>query len=156
MNENLKLSPPYVIHYNKLVALFGEDPDFEISPIDDETRSCTISTENRLKYMLLEKNLYSADVDDKQLGLHINLEYTGADRMGANELAALLSTNPHFHSLYEAKEGPFQFSSVVFKKEVLQFYNDNIFDPYIHASVLAQDMVKDLFTSRCYCSTANE
>lgn len=151
--DEVKLSPPYVTFYNALEAMFSGDEAYHLSPLDDATKSCTLTTDNRMKYILLKENLKTEFPEFGESGLTINLEYVGRDGMDANELAAIFSTNPHFSYLFESKGGPFPFASCVFKNEVIQYHNDNLFDPHSYKSDLAENIVKGLFKTRCFVST---
>lgn len=151
--DDIKLAPPYAQTYNKLKAFFEGDPSYEISELNDETRSCEIKVENRLKYEVLRENLKLTYPENAKLGLTIKLTFTGRDGMSAQELAAIVADNPRFSYLFESTEGPFPYSSVVFKNGVVQYHNDNLFDPYSHATTLMETLAKELFTTHCFTST---
>lgn len=159
MGKTLKLSPPYVIQYNKVKAYFDGDPDINISALDCDSCSATISTENKLKYIVLRDNLitdYTPNDDDEQDNskfLKLTVAYTGPDRMTSDELAALMATNPRFAYLFSAKAGPFPFSCVVFKNGVVQYPNDNIFDPHKKATTTMEALTKEIFKSHDFVST---
>lgn len=152
--EQPQLAPPYVIAYNKLKAFFEGDPAYQISELSDDSQTCTITTDNRLKYLLLKENLITDYQDAK--GLHVDLKYIGADKMYPDELAAIVRTNPRFQEFFETSGGPFPYSSVIFTKDVVQYYNDNLFDPYSHASTLMEQLVPEIFKNKCFCTTADE
>lgn len=137
----------YVVQYRKLTALFSEDMDLLISPLDDETKSCVITTANYHKAQALKKFL-SAEINE-ELGRYLKVEinYTGIDHKMCNWLNDLFEGNPHFSRTRVAvdamsgKETPL----CLFKDETIQYAADSRFVPYGYETTLAEKLVQDLF-----------
>ena len=153
MEENLNLAPPYVITYNELVAYFEGDPTIEVGDLDDETRSCIITVSDFVKYDLLGNYLKLSYPEHGKVGLNISLNYNGSTKMTPKELALIMADNPRFSHLFSSEGEMFGFTSVVFKNGVVQYGNDNIYDPYKHKTDLMENLSKTLFVDHVLCST---
>lgn len=133
--------PPYAIRYNELVALFGDDPDLTISPVDDKSRSCVIFSSNYHKIVALSKVLKTDEF------LKIEFEYEGESNPYMQTIADAFIGNPHFDSIRVAIETMTGTEHIIteFKNETIQYNADNRFVPGGYETTLAEKIVKDLF-----------
>ena len=141
-----KISPPWVQYVNALKAMFGQDPEIRIE-FHDETDS---------KYVkLYVDNQRKADALGKLLPLEMN--FGGVD-LGIIVVASNLAisaaqlykdafkNNPVMVDI-NVVNGVFKnpLTYVVFKKEVVQYYNDDLSDEHGNRSTLYQELAKELF-----------
>lgn len=160
----LKLSPPWVTYINKLQALFDGDPQIAFN-VDIRVPQVTIACNNGEKVAALLKLLPS----EKAFGnviLKINIDGPVAN-LAFTSNKALFETafagNPAFaYCVAPAEEGYYyvDFTYVVFKNCVVQFFNDNLNDPHGVISTLYQEIASELFEEAsiatlgmvCYCT----
>lgn len=148
----LKLSPPWVTYVNMLMRMFEKDPDIKIEYINDE---CTVKmyVDNDQKAVLLTKFLPCyKDFGNVDLGIEIipandKVDYSFGDNLSEKDVFdALFKDNPVYKFSYEVDT---LFSNkilyVVFEKEVVQFFNDNLHDVYGNVSTLYQNIAEELF-----------
>lgn len=162
MNDvRLKLSPPWITYINKLQALLDGDPQIAFN-IDSSVPSVTISGHNGDKNAALLKLLPS----EKAFGnitLKIIVDGPIANRafVSNKELfETAFDKNPAFaYCVAPAAEGYFyiDFTYVVFKNCVVQFFNDNLNDAHGIISTLYQDIASEIFenanlTGVYYCT----
>ena len=159
-----KLSPPWVTFFNKIKAMFGQDPDIKIeydndnievrlyvdNPIKAEILSEFIEDEVRIGYVCLKIKVIPSN--DGAVSLD---GYTTKTKF---EL--LFDGNPAF-SFAKSIEGIFSntITYVVFKCKVCQFFNDNLNDIYGNTSMLYEDIADDIFDNIqgvCFCTDLPE
>ena len=141
----LNLSSPWVIFYRKVDALFKKDPDVRVI-YDEENRNLNLYVKSPVKAAVLTANL---PVSKKfgRVELHINV-------IPANGVEVIDDTD--FGSLFDGNDAlsfarvvpdivgtPIQY--VVFKKEVVQFYTDDLCDYYGIRSTLYEDIAREVF-----------
>ena len=146
----LKISPPWVIFIEKVRALFDGDPEIAINADwNGNAPSVVLSTNNPDKAAALVRLLPT----EKQYG---NVTLTiGIDSPTISNLAfpsakelfeTAFSKNPAF--AYTVRpEGYWypDFTYVVFKNVVVQFFCDNLNDPHGIVSLLYQDIAEEVF-----------
>lgn len=147
----LKLSPPWYTYINKLQALFDGDPQIAFNITDCEAGPIvTISCNNGDKVTALQQVLPS----EKQFGnvvLGIEIDGVPSDIAFPTPRAlfdTLFAGNPAYaYSINTAEEGQwfFNFTYVVFKNCVVQFFNDNLNDCHGLLSTLYQDIAAEIF-----------
>lgn len=143
--KKMKMSPPWVEYMNKLVALFGEDPDIRIA-YDETTYKVTLYVNGVDKAEALGRILppekKHGNITQEIAVVPANKEWDTADLY-----RKAFEGNPVFDALVEID--PYNtgcpFCYVMFKKQVLQFYDDNMGDPNGNVTLLAQDIAKDIF-----------
>lgn len=143
MNTKIKLSPPWVTYKNYLDAMFGQDPDVEIL-FNDEEPEVKLVVSNGSKAVALRQIL----PETKTFGnvtLTINIETTKQDVSDLNLLKAAFNNNPVLCRTegYDTVFGPVDFA--IFKKEVVQFYNDEMYDMNGLKSTLYENIARELF-----------
>ena len=156
---NLKLAAPWTIYYEEIKALFGSDPDIQIS-IDDEEKMVKLYVDGEEKAEALSKLLPA----EKTYGnITVRTEVVPSNLQGEEKVflfQAALAGNPVF-AFTKTNEGVFTIplSYVVFKNRVVQFFADNMQDVNGNISTLYETIAKDVFGETdglCFCTDTEE
>lgn len=164
-NVRLKLAPPWITYMNQIQALFDGDPQIACNINWSASEpSITLATNNGDKAAALAILL----PPEKTFGnvvLTINIDGPFSNRVftSAKELfEVVFEKNPAFaYCVAPAQEGYqwIDFTYVVFKNCVVQFFNDNLNDPHGVVSTLYQDIAAEVFKDMhytggcvCYCT----
>lgn len=155
-NENkLKLSPPWAVFYRKVCALFGNDPAIEIA-YDEDAPAVRLRVEGEAKADAISKLL----PHEKAFGnVTLKIEVIPANDVeetveGLFEKA--FDGNPAFAYAQDVEgvlSNPMCY--VVFKPEVVQYFNDDLGDIHGICSTLYQNIAADLFEGQdgaFYCT----
>lgn len=163
-SKKFGLSAPWSTHYNKVRVMFEDDEDIEVGAFDNKHRRFEIDVYDYAKYIAL-KNILFQTVRFGNVVLHIDICYKGETCTKTPKLAsivdyyeALLEDNPHL-SRIECVEKPMGFATyVVFKKEVIQFYNDDTSDLYGNWNGLCEDIARKIFKHNgiCICTEIDD
>lgn len=159
-NEKAKdavwLSAPWYSYYQELVALFGQDKELAIEFDEDELLNTIYVYGNDEKAYALTQLIPAA----KEFGsITVRTRIIPANRRVESDYELLLKAfkdNPVF--VTGIKEEMTDMNYILFKKEVVQFFNDQFDDPRGYRSTLyktiADDVfagVHDVFFSTDYC-----
>lgn len=150
---NVKMSPPWVVYWRELEALFGQDPEIEIEFDEDALTidngspncSCYIYVNNGTKAEALNQLLPTKKVFGN-VTLYIDIIPTNTDKTLAQYYVDAFTGNPIFEGRYCLGEGS-AFHYMVFKNEVVQFYSDTLADPNGYTSTLYQDIANKVFNN---------
>ncbi len=160
-----KISPPWVIYIHKLEALFDGDPQIAFN-VDyaSEKPSVTMSTNNPEKAAALMK-LLPDEVKFGNVALGITVDCPEVPNLAfatTKELFdAAFTGNPAFEAcITPVAEGYWyiNFTYVIFKNYVVQFFADNINDAHGVISTLYQEIAAEIFKDCnftygvCYCT----
>ncbi len=163
-NLKLKLSPPWTTYVNEVNALFGEDPDINIT-YDNSKMKLALYVKGAEKaaaisqLMPLEKRfgnislkIFVIPENGGKLHLIKDKESIFFYAFENNPVLSLILTTPSdlwgFNSVY-----------VVFKNKVVQFFNDNLKDIRGNMSTLYQNIAEDVFEEMygvSYCTDIPE
>ena len=143
----LKLAAPWYTYYNELCALFKEDKEVHIV-YDEMDQIINIYVENQAKADAMEEMLPTI----KTFGsIELEINIVPANKLTARKsrgtvLEDLFYNNPICNKVVTV-EGVFinPITYVIFRKEVVQYYNDDIGDANGVCSTLYQDMAKRVF-----------
>jgi len=151
-NVRLKISPPWVTFINMLLALFDGDPQIACNVnYDASSPSIILACNNGDKVAALLK-LLPTERKYGNVTLHIGVDGPVSNRAftSMKELFEVaFQNNPAFaYAIAPAKEGYYfvDFTYVVFKNCVVQFFNDNLNDPHGVISTLYQDIAENVFS----------
>ena len=142
--ENTKLSPPWWEFYQKMEAMFGQDPEIHIN-FDEKEMVLKLFVDSQPKAGALTQVLPS----EKEFGnVTLKIEIVPSNKAG--DISQLYKTafngNPVFSNVIEIDQpGLPHFSYVIFKPLVVQFYDDNLMDAYGNVTTLHQDIARDIF-----------
>jgi len=139
------VSPPWITYYNKMQVLFGGDPDIRLS-YDDESKVIRMFVNNPTKADALG-SLLPVDVTFGNVTVKIVIVPGNIDKTKIPELYRLaLQGNPAFSQVIDIYSFMIpQLAYVMFKKEVAQFWNDNMGDPHGVETTLYQELAKEIF-----------
>lgn len=143
---NLNLSAPWVEFYQEIKALFGDDPAIRIDYNKDEkVISLRVEGQDKAEALeaLLPKEKTFGNVTVKLLVIPANLLQTSRLSL----FQAAFEGNPAFSYAKEVEPSVAAFgaSYVVFKKKVVQFFNDDLSDVYGVKSTLYEEIARDVF-----------
>lgn len=145
--NNIELSPPWDEFFSQVEALFGKDPDVDVL-WDEDNKEITLLVDNTEKaealmcIMPTTKEFGNITVHIRVVPANVN-----ADNYLAECFEKAFRGNEAF-SHVRTIEGdfvptPINFCS--FKKEVVQYPNDNPFDENGVQSTLYQELAKEIF-----------
>ena len=150
-----KVSPPWCTYINKLQALFDGDSQIAFNVNwGSEKPSVVIATNNPEKGAAIRMLL----PEEKQFGnvtLTIDIDCAKVPNLAFKNAKELFETafsnNPAF-AYVVTTEGYWyaDFTYVVFKNCVVQFFNDNLNDPHGVVSTLYQDIAAELFEDMAF------
>lgn len=147
---------PWQTYYNEIRALFGSDPQITTA-FDEEKMEIVFRVSDQDKAEALSKIIPFK----KMFG---NLEVT-VTIIPPNEpvfagatIRKAFEGNPAFEELIEIDDvmsNPIMYA--LFKKEVVQFWNDNLGDPHGNVTTLYQDIASDILDvpSVMFCTSSN-
>ena len=146
MDNKAKLTPPWFGYVNKLIALFEEDPEIKMD-FDDDNLNLKLYVDNTDKADALDELLPdSVDFGGEKLIITVIPDNENYTRSKARLLDLAFRGNPVVTDIVEV-EGAFTnpMMYIEFRKEVIQFYDDNLGDLHGNRSTLLQDIAKEVF-----------
>ena len=151
----LNLVSPWIEYYHKMKAMFEDDSRIRIV-FDDDAMELRFYAETDYLLDTLEKLIPSGKIwGDVTLTNVIippndkNLRITHCKEQSPSDLfTELFYNNPHFLDVFYINtilsNG---ITYVVFKKEVIQYYSDNLSDAHGVTSVLMEDLARELLNT---------
>lgn len=140
--KEISLSAPWYTYYHELEALFGQDPDVTLDFDEDELII-------RL-YVFKEEKAYALSQllpAVKEFGsISVRVRVVPSDDKYESDYDLLLKAfngNPAF--VTGVKEETTDMNYILFKKEVVQFYNDQFDDPRGYRSTMYKTIADDVF-----------
>ena len=155
MSKNVKLAAPWVTYFRKIEALFGADPDVDVR-LDEEKKVITLYVSGEDKADAIAQ-LLPFQKEFGNVTVQINVVPANREEYQTIDLINLaFKGNPNL-SYIETVDGIFsnKINYVVFKNEVVQYFNDNLNDIHGLTSTLYQDIAKDIFGTNkdvCFCT----
>lgn len=160
--ENIaRLSPPWYTYHRKLRALFGEDPEISIKEMGDLGEGkfvIMILVSNKQKAQAL-KSLIINPVSMGNITITLTIlgpeeDSIGESTLNANIVKTAFDGNPIFEKMVSKNYCGIEFNYCVFKKEVIQYWNDDISDYRGICSCLAADIAREILvpTDVSYCT----
>lgn len=154
-----KLSAPWVMFYNEIKALFGRDPEIEVV-YDEEDNDIRLYVENTEKAEALQELL---PAERKFGNITVTVTVIPANKLRAKKASLFrkaLQGNPAF-VLEQTVEGVFTnpVSYIVFAREVVQYWIDDLGDLHGIYSTLYEDIARDVFEDPdgvFFCTEAGE
>jgi hypothetical protein len=141
----VKMAPPWIQFVSELNALFGQDPAIEVV-YDDDNKQVKLLVDGQAKADALTQLLPT----EKEFGnVTLNIAVIPANKLKSTPdlYKAAFEGNPAYVGTFVA-EGIFNnpIGYVIFKKEVVQFFNDNLADAHGNMNTLYQNVADDVFT----------
>lgn len=155
----LKLSAPWIEFYNELECMFGQDPAIKLDYNDEEkTIKLYVTGDEKANalYQILPAERTFGNITIKVKIIPANPD----DKFTESLFEAAFKGNPvvnYVKTVDDIIRGKVSF--VVFRPEVVQFYNDNMADINGLKSTLYEDIARDIFPSDLsifYCTNANK
>lgn len=148
MSAKLKLAPPWVTTMKKLEALFGLDKGIRVE-VDDSAPSVKLYVGNAAKASALEALLPSSwKFGNVECPVTVVPGNDGTKRVfktAGEAVEAAFDGNPAVAVIRPVSKGLFKdLSYVAFKREVVQFFNDDLADINGNWSGLYADIAKEL------------
>ena len=142
-DKKMKLSPPWVEYYRKIEAMFGPDPDIRVE-FDEDEMHIKLYVESHEKAAALDE-LLPVQKDFGNVSVFIEVIPANDEPKRIDYIKRAFEGNPAF-SYATTIEGIMSnpISYVVFKPEVIQFWNDNMGDPHGITSTLMADIAKEI------------
>lgn len=153
VNKNTELSAPWLVYWRKLCALFENDDEIDIGELCDNSLTdgyyVGISVCSHKKFEALQQLLPARLVfGNVELTTYIYETLNDEEETDYRKL---------FTDLFDGNDIFDEFLTVidhvgskhdfaVFKPRALQFYSDDISDPYGNKTMLTQDVARDVFT----------
>lgn len=142
--ENLKLSAPWDIYATKITKLFEKDDDVTVVFDDGEDKVIKVFVEKQEKADALAKLLPPAKTFGNVV-VKVTVIPANEEDEAPFELFRKAFEGNGALSYMSSTSAPFEFNYVVFKKEVVQYYADNMSDPNGIYSTLYQDIANEVF-----------
>ena len=149
-SKKSNLQAPWITLYNKIVAMFEQDPDIKIEPIyqsDDGVYIINIASTHTIKLTAIEKILKNKfELGNITVNIKFKYENENDDMITLHDFEVAFAGNNIF-SRAKSIEDPWEFNAsyVIFSKDVVQFYNDDLTDIYGNFNGLAEDIARDIF-----------
>lgn len=142
--QNVAISSPWMTYYKKLVALFNDDPELEVKWNEDE-KSVIIESTNTFKIMALEKLLDpTVAFGNVTITVKCRVKDGSEDSVSAIFKTAFTG-NPHISEVIDQETmGCIEQTFVLFKPEVIQFFNDDLTDYHGNWNGLSEDIMRDV------------
>lgn len=132
-SDKVKLSPPWVGHMSMLASFFKGDKRVRIGSVEGRTGIIEVFCNDMYQALSL---VLRQKIRFGNVTLNINLVPSNGMKLKTKEMSDLdalkvvLKKNPAFDKIRTTKDGPMQFVTALFKPVVLQWYNDNIGNPW--------------------------
>jgi len=154
--ENMKQSAPWITLVHELHALFDEDPEVHVKYVDG-AHEVTLYVDDQDKADALTE-LIGESKTYGNVVMKINIVPANAfEDKAPSVVARAFKGNPVMKRIQHVESRGLKIDYAVFRKEVVQFFNDNLQDPHGNKSTLYEDIARDVFeeTGVCFC-TDNE
>jgi len=142
--KRTEISAPWVTFFNEITQLFKNDPEVKVS-YDNDSKEIKINVTNYEKTQALKKILPST----KKFGnvcVRIVISYVERKLITAKDIFdAAFKGNPAFKYTFVFDTDTNPITYVVFAKEVVQYWNDDMSDPHGITSTLYQNIAKNVF-----------
>lgn len=153
MEKELKLSPPWNTFVSELRILFAADPDVKIE-YEDGSYEVKLFVEGEQKAEALARLIPAERVYGNVL---LKVTVVPANKEEESDEAlfrAAFDGNSAVDEIRNITTPYGDMSYVIFKKEVVQFFNDELSDPHGYKSTLYEDIARDVFgdTAVFFCT----
>ena len=141
--KQVGLSSPWSIYYKQLEEFFLKDPDIDMA-FNQKDYIITMRVASPMKAEALQQLLPSEkSFGNVTIKLNIIPANLGDDKL--NLLARALDGNPIVTDICTVEAMGMTSSFVIFEKEVVQYFNDDLTDANGVCSTLYQDLAKEIF-----------
>lgn len=142
----LKVSPPWITHIHYIEQTFGKDPDVTVLS-NEELREVKLLVDGQDKADAIAK-LIRSDVEFGNEHLKVTVVPCNDDSLASTVRKAFAGNGAVADIIDGSGSGVPFFDDrifVLFKPEIVQFYNDNLMDYYGNENTLYHIMARDVF-----------
>lgn len=160
-NPVLKMQPPWITYFNKINAMFKDDPDIKVEFNESNANpKVSLYVENHTKAEALQQLLGT----EKKFGnITLTIDVIPANKVFKSEVDLLnivFDGNPIVNQIATYDVFGAEMTFCEFRKEVIQFPNDDCSDLYGNFNGLAEDLARELFVGAHtaqinYCTAIN-
>lgn len=150
MNEsmNVKLSAPWDIFFKQIFELFRYDNDIAVTHTEDDPYRITILVNSEDKYNALLQ-LMPTEKEFGNVTVSIDIVPSNKEKSDRELLETLFKGNQVFSKVVSSKLPTGDaINFAMFKPYVVQYYADNLRDPYGNNNELYADIAREVFGSR--------
>ena len=140
--EEIKMASPWVTYYHKLKCLFGDDPDVTMEY--DEDNNVVKMLINSIDKANALTELLQPEVTFGNVTLKIQVIPANVEKGFADLVDDAFRGNPHFKEFVRIQLQTNPICYAIFKKEVAQFYNDNLGDAHGNITTLYEELAKEI------------
>lgn len=145
----INLSPPWIIYYKEINELFKQDSDIKVLFDEDEIEIKLYVSDGQKANALSELLPLTKTYGEVELKINVipaNGASLGFKASSVNSIKTALKNNPIVDKI-ETISGLFSYDLhyVLFKKEVVQYFTDNIGDYNGFCSTLYENIARDVF-----------
>ena len=141
--SELKKSPPWDAYVRKLRELFRSDRDVRIE-YDEESRVVKLLVNNAIKADALTRILKpEVQVGDVVLTIQV-VPANNAEPTFADLIEVAFANNPALSDIQKRVIGEVPVAYFMFDSRIVQYFDDNISDPYGVTSALLQDIADEV------------
>ena len=144
MSGNLRISSPWISYIRKVYLLFKEDEEINLK-YDAKNNELLIYVNNQTKADALAKKL-PVEKTFGNVTLKITIIPANTEDSNIDIFRKIFNGNPICKEIV-ADESPtaMGMNHVVFENKVVQYFNDQLDDPYGVKSALYEDLARDVF-----------
>lgn len=141
----LKLQAPWITFYEELSLFFDEDLDVQVI-FDEAENTVNMYVANASKAEAITR-LIPAEKKFGTVTLYINvIPGNQAKNDALADVTNAFKGNPIVNSIQTLDSIPaYKFTYVIFRREVVQYWNDDLSDAFGNCTTLWQDVAKRLF-----------
>ena len=157
--EKLNLSAPWITFAHEITALFEKDPEIKVIYDNDEA-IVKLYVENAEKAEALQALLPESRSFGNVTVKIVVIPANALDERPTSLFLKAFEGNPVLSYVKDVECPLGKFNYVVFRNEVVQFFNDQLDDVNGNKSTLYQDIAKDVFeeknTAVFFCTVTPE
>lgn len=145
--QGMMISPPWVTYWRKLVALFDGDDDVSVEYGNDKDETIVSIYVNGEQKSEAIRKILPESVQFGNVVLDINVIPNNTDVNSLiNDFKIAFAGNKNVTDIITLPPGgTFPMSYVIFKKEVVQFFNDDLTDIYGNETTLNEEIAREVF-----------
>lgn len=143
--REVKMAPPWVQYVNSVNAMFAKDPEVKVI-YDNDNTTLSLMVDNPVKADALQQ-IMPPEKEFGNVTLNIKVVPANLKMTKAQLYHTAFSGNPAYVASVPI-EGVFTnpLLYVVFAKEVVQYFNDDLSDLHGNRSTLYQNLANEIFT----------
>lgn len=143
MTAETKMSAPWEIRVDELMVFFEGDKDIKIS-YDEQEKVVTLRVDGNDKAEAIMR-LLPEEYDYGNVKLKLKVIPANRELQFCDLVKRALTGNPHFSRMLNIDPGSSNtFHYAMFRREVVQYYTDNLGDPYGNTTTLYQDLAQKI------------